>query len=153
EKLGDDSFDVRQEAEADLKKMGPMIMPLLRTALKNQDLEIRTRSQKLLSALEADAKTPLSPVVPRLLALHKPKGAAKAILDYFPFAEDESLIEELQKGLNAVTFSTKGKELVTDPDVLKALADKVPARRGAAAAALCSGPLAEHLEKIRKHLD
>jgi HEAT repeat protein len=149
EKLGDDSFDVRQDAETDLKKMGPMIMPLLRAALKNPDLEIRTRSKKLLAALEADAKTPLSPTVPRLIALRKPKGAAQAILNYVPFAEDESMLESLQTALNAVTF-TNGK---ADPAVIKALTDKVPSRRAVAGAALTTGALADHLDEIRKRLD
>src|SRR3954462_12856998 len=139
EKLGDDAFDERQKAEADLKKMGPMIMPLLKTALKHQDLEVKNRSQKLLTALESDSKTPLSPVVPRLIALRKPKGAAEAILAYVPFAEDESLLDELQNALNAVSFP-EGK---VTPAVVKALADKAPSRRAAAAAALCAGPLAE----------
>jgi HEAT repeat protein len=149
EKLGDDSFDERQKAEADLKKMGPMIMPLLRAALKNQDLEIRTRAGKLLSALEADAKTPLSPTVAKLIALRKPKGAAEAILNYVPFAEDESLLEGLQEALNAVTF-TSGK---ANPVVVKALADKVPARRAAAASALAAGLRGDYMDDIRKRLD
>jgi HEAT repeat protein len=149
EKLGDDVFDERQKAEADLKKMGPMIMPLLKTALKHQDLEVKNRSQKLLTALESDSKTPLSPVVPRLIALRKPKGAVEAILAYVPFAEDESLLEELQNGLNAVAFPA-GK---VHPAVIKALGDKVPSRRAAAAAALCAGPLAENRERIRKILN
>src|SRR5262249_59280530 len=38
------------------------------------------------------------------------------------------------------------------PAIVKALADKVPARRGAAAQALCNGPLADHLPAIRKLL-
>jgi HEAT repeat protein len=149
EKLGDDVFDERQKAEAELKKMGPMIMPLLKTALKHQDLEVKNRSQKLLTALESDSKTPLSPVVARLIALRKPKGAVEAILAYVPFAEDESLLEELQTALNAVTFTT-GK---ANPAVIKAIADKVPSRRAAATAALCAGPLADNMESIRKILN
>jgi HEAT repeat protein len=148
EKLGDDSFKVRQDAETELHKMGGTIMPLLRQALKNPDLEIRNRSQKVLTQLETDKNIPLSPVVPRLLALRKPKGAVEAILAYIPFADDESLVDELQVALNMVAFP-KGK---AHQAVIKALADKVPARRAAAASALCHGPLADHLPQVRQLL-
>lgn len=148
ERLGDDSFDERQKAEVDLKKMGPMILPMLKTALKHADLEVRNRSQKLFTALEADSKTPLSVVVPRLIALRKPKGAVESILAYVPFVEDETMMDELQTALNSVAF-VKGK---ADPAIVKALDDKVPSRRAAAAAALCAGPLADNMELIRKML-
>jgi len=148
EKLGDDTFEVRQKAEADLLKMGGTIMPLLRQALKNSDLEIRNRAQKVLTQLEMDKTVPLNPVIPRLLALRKPKGAVEAILAYIPFADDESIIDELQVALNMTAFP-KGK---AHPAVLKALGDKIAARRGAAAAALCNGPLTEYLPQIRKLL-
>jgi HEAT repeat protein len=148
EKLGDDSFEVRQKSEEDLRKMGGMIIPLLRQALKNPDLEIRNRSHKVLATLEMDKNIPLSPVIPRLLALRKPKGTAEAVLEYIPFADDESLVDELQVALNVVTFP-KGK---VDKAVIKALGDKAPARRAAAAAALCSGAVADHLPQIRQLL-
>jgi HEAT repeat protein len=148
EKLCDDSFDVRQKAEADLKKMGPAIVPLLRAALKSQDLCIRNRSQKILTVLEAESK-PLSPALLRMIALRKPKGAAEAILAYVPFSEDEVALEEAHRALGALTFAT-GK---ADPAVVKALTDKVAARRAAAAVALCSGPLTDHLADLRKLID
>jgi HEAT repeat protein len=148
EKLGDDTFKVRQESESELLKMGGTIIPLLRKALKNPDLEIRNRSQKVLTQLEMDKNVPLSPVVPRLLAMRKPRGAVDAILAYIPFADDESLLDELQVALNMVAFP-RGK---ADPAVIRALADKVPARRAAAASALCHGPLADHLAQIRRLL-
>jgi hypothetical protein len=148
EKLGDDSFEVRQSAEDTLKKMGSMIIPLLRAALKNSDLEIRNRSKKCLDSIEMDKTVPLSPVTPRLIALRKPKGAAEAILAYMPFADDETIFEELQSALNSVAYP-KGK---AHPALLKALADKQPVRRAAAAVALCNGPLADHLPQIRRLL-
>ncbi|MFM7149946.1 MAG: HEAT repeat domain-containing protein, partial [Gemmataceae bacterium] len=63
EKLGDDSFEERQKAEDELKKLGSRILPLLRQATRNNDLEIRNRAGKVLSAIEKDQTTPLSPVV------------------------------------------------------------------------------------------
>jgi HEAT repeat protein len=148
EKLGDDSFDVRQTSEDALKKMGAMIIPLLKQGLKNADLEIRNRSKKCLDAIEMDKTTPLSPVTARLIALRKPAGAAEALLAYMPFADDEVLIEELQAALNTVAYP-KGK---AHPALLKGLADKQPVRRAAAAQALCNGPLGDYLPQIRRLL-
>jgi HEAT repeat protein len=147
ERLGDDSFDVRQKAEEDLKKLGSKIIPILRTAMKNGDLEIRGRVAKLLSNIEADKATPLSAVTCRLIALRKPKGAVESLLAYMPFA-DETVAEDLQTALNSVAFPG-GK---ADPALIKALEDKAPARRQAAGLALCSGPLADNMDNIRKTL-
>jgi HEAT repeat protein len=148
EKLGDDSFEVRQKSEDALKKLGSRIIPLLKQALKNSDLEIRNRAQKCLSAIEMDKTTPLSPVTARLLALRKPKGSIEALLAYLPFAEDDSIVDELQNALNAAAFPA-GKP---HPAILKALDDKNPTRRGAAAMALCNGPLTETMPQIRRLL-
>ncbi len=148
DKLGDDSFDVRQQAEADLKKLGGRALPLLRPALRHADLEVRQRVEACVKAIEGDAATPLSPVTVRLIALRKPAGAAEALLAFLPFADDESLAAEVQAALNALTWSA-GKP---DPAVLRALGDKAPARRAAAAEALCQGPAGEHFEAVRKLL-
>jgi hypothetical protein len=95
-----------------------------------------------------DKVAPLSPVTARLIALRKPKGAAEAILAYLPFADEESLVEELQAALNAVAF--KGGK--ADPAVVKALADRQPVRRAAAGQALCQGPLADYMPQLRRLL-
>jgi HEAT repeat protein len=148
DKLGDDSFEVRQQAENQIKALGTRILPLLKQALKNPDLEVRTRAKKLVEAIERDKIAPLSPVTARLIALHKPKGAAKVILAYLPSAEDDGLVEELQKALNVVAF-VDGK---ADPAILEALSDASAVRRSAAGQALCTGPLADHLPAIRRLL-
>lgn len=148
-KLGDDNFDVREEAEAELKKMGPRIRPLLKAALSDRDLEVRKRSQQIVTAMKMDSNTLLSPTVPRLLAIRKPKGAVEALLAYLPFAGDESLLDELQNALNAVAYPD-GK---AHPDVVKALTDKRAARRAAAAIALCHGARTEQRPAVRKLLE
>jgi HEAT repeat protein len=144
DKLGDDAFEVRQKAEDELKKMGPMIIPLLKGGLKNADLEIRNRCKKCLDSIEADKATPLSPVTARLIALRKPKGATEALLAYMPFAEEEALQEELQAALNVVAYPG-GKP---HPALVRALTDKQSVRRAAAAVALCNGPLSDNLPRI-----
>ncbi|MFO0926733.1 MAG: HEAT repeat domain-containing protein [Gemmataceae bacterium] len=149
EKLGDDSFEERQKAEDQIKRLGTRIVPLLRHALKHADLEVRNRAQKCLAAIEMDKAAPLSPITARLIALRKPKGAVEAILAYLPSAEDEALVDELQTALNAVAF-LDGKP---HPALFKAVTDKAAVRRAAAGQALATGPLAEQMPVLRKLLD
>jgi len=148
EKLGDDNFDSRQEAEESLKKLGTKILPLLRNARGNPDLEVRNRAAKTADAIDMDKDKvpPLSVITARLMALRKPRGGAEAIIAYMPFADDESMAEELQTALNAMAYDG-GK---ANPALLKGIKDaKNPSRRAAAAQALCAGPLGEYMKEIR----
>jgi HEAT repeat protein len=147
-KLGDEEFAVREQATKDLQGMGPLVVPLLRQAARNPDLEVRTRAQQVLASIEQNSDTPLSPVTARLIALRKPTGAAAALLAYLPFADDDALVEEVQSALNAVAYHG-GK---ADPVLVKALSDGAPARRAAAAEALCQGPADEHRAAVRQLL-
>ncbi|MFO0877306.1 MAG: HEAT repeat domain-containing protein [Gemmataceae bacterium] len=149
EKLGDDSFEVRQKAEDELRKLGSRIIPLLKQAQKNLDLEIRNRASKCLAAIEMEKIAPLSPVTARLIALRKPRGAVETLLAYMPFADEDSIADELQTALNAAAFPG-GK---AHPAIVKALEDRSPARRAAAAQALTHGPHAEYLPAIRAMLN
>jgi HEAT repeat protein len=148
ESLGDDSFEVREKAEKALEKMGARIVPLLKRAT-NTDPEVRTRIQKCLVAIEKDKSTPLSPVTFRLIALRRPKDAIEALLAYSPFADDETLQEEVQGAVNSLGFPG-GK---IHPALAKTLSDKVANRRSVAGVALCSGPLAETMPLIRRALE
>ena len=148
EQLGDDVFEDRQKAEEELKKMGAKILPLLRLAKNNPDLEIRNRTQKLVESIEADKTPPLAVNVPRLIALRKPKGAVETILAYLPFADDPTILDELQLALNAVAYSGDKPH----PALVKAVSDKASSRRAAAGVALCAGPLGEQMPLIRKLL-
>lgn len=145
EKLGDDSFEERQKAEDQLKRLGTRVVPLLKQALKHADLEVRNRAQKCLASIEMDKAAPLSPVTARLIALRKPKGSVEAILAYLPSADDDSLVEELQGALNALSF-LDGKP---HPALLQAVGDKAPVRRAAAGQALCTGVLTEVMPQVR----
>jgi hypothetical protein len=151
-KLSDDDFKVREKAEGDLIHLGVSVLPLLKQeAQKNPDTEARRRVQRCVLALEAvqEKFVPLLPAVARLITLRKPPGVAEAILAYLPSLDSEELSEELQHALDAVAFSD-GKP---QPAVLNGLTDKAGVRRAAAAAALCAGRRADHLETVRKLLN
>lgn len=134
-KLGDDAFDVREKATADLIAMGSPVALLLRQAVNNTDPEISQRAQKILERIDKDkaVSTPLAAVSARLVAYRKPAGAAEALLNYLPFAEDPITAAEIQSALIDVAIRD-GK---VEPAVAKALQDGSPLRRSAAGEALC----------------
>lgn len=132
QQLGDDDFDVREKATAELQGLGQAMLSMLRQNLNHPDVEVRARVLSILGTLEKDKAVPLSPVVPRLVALRKPLGAAAALLGYLPFAEDLALQDEVLSALIAVAV----REGVADPALVKALQDTLPIRRAAAAEAL-----------------
>jgi HEAT repeat protein len=146
--LGDGDFSVREKAQAEVKSMGSIIVPLLRNATRHPDLEIRNRARDCLSVMERDKNVPLSPITPRLIGLRKPAGAAEALVAYVPYADEETTLPEVQLALNAVAFKN-GKP---EPDVVRALGDPQGSRRAAAAEALCLGGDRSHLPAIRKML-
>ncbi|HTU91670.1 MAG TPA: HEAT repeat domain-containing protein [Gemmataceae bacterium] len=147
-KLGDADFAIREKAQAEVKAMGSLIVPLLRHAARNSDLEIRSRARDCLSQMERDKNVPLAPITPRLIALRKPAGAADTLLAYTPYADEETSLPEVQLALNAVAL-LRGKP---EEAVVRALSDSQAARRAAAAEALCLGGDRTHLPAIRKLL-
>jgi HEAT repeat protein len=146
--LGDDQFQVREQATKELQAMGPAIVPLLRQAAVSSDLEVGSRAQKLLAVLDKEKTAPLSAVTVRLLAYRKPAGAAEVLLGYLPLAEDETVTAEVRTALAAVAAPDSKPE----PSVLKALDDSLPLRRAAAAEALCRAGPASLRPAIRKLL-
>jgi HEAT repeat protein len=129
---GDDNFDVREKATGELQAMGVAIASILRQYANDPDLEISSRVQKCLQSLDKDKGTPLSPAVPRVVALRKPERAAEVMLAFLPFAEDEQVISEIEAALVAV--GSKGGK--ADPALVRALDDKNPLRRAVAAGVL-----------------
>jgi HEAT repeat protein len=146
--LGDDSFDARQKAKTELQGMGVLVIRMLRSAVNDPDLEISQSARFVLQEIEKDKAAPLSPTAARVVALRKPQGAAEVLLAYLPFCDDESILGEVQAALNAVAYPD-GKPAEA---LVKALEDKSAVRRGAAAEALCLGPLGDNLPAVKKLL-
>src|SRR5262249_47859892 len=103
-KLGDDDYGVREKAEVDLVALGVAAVPLLHQGGEDPDPEINMREKKCLEPIGRDRRAPASPVMARLVALHRPEGAAEALLRYLPFAEDENLAGEVRTALMTVAF-------------------------------------------------
>jgi HEAT repeat protein len=148
-KLGDEVFETREQAAKQLRELGQVALRPLRDAAASGDLEVRNRARDLMNEIEKDKNTPLSPVTARLIALRRPAGAAGAILGFLPFTEDHLLLDEAQAALNAVAH-VDGK---AEPAVLRALEDRYPMRRAAAAEALCQVATPEHQAAVRRLLN
>lgn len=173
--LGDKSFQVRERASTELTDLGSIVVPLLRQALKDPDLEVARRAEECLRRIEQqNPGAALAGAAARLIGLHKPPGAAEVLLAYLPFADDELVADEVCNALSAMS----GKDatipvrigaasmaqvwmgltigLATLPPetaLLSALADRVPVRRAAAAEAVCRAGLSRHLPGVRKLLE
>jgi hypothetical protein len=132
-KLSDDAFEEREKAQAELVRLGSAAVPQLREAATDDDAEVARRARACLDRIE-EAKRPDGAIAAalRLVALRKPEGAAEVLLELAPSLPDEGLARELKAALAAVAVRD-GKP---DRAVEKALEDRDPARRAAAAAAL-----------------
>jgi hypothetical protein len=133
--LGDENFTVREQATADLIHLGAISLPFLRQAAAgdNEDPEVVRRAKTCLTRM-AEVKGSEGPLAAalHLVAMRQPAGAVEVLLALAPTAIDEDLKRDLWTALAALAVPG-GKP---DPRVEKALQDKNPARRAAAAAAL-----------------
>jgi hypothetical protein len=147
--LGDDSFDEREKASAELIALGTRAESFLRDAAEHsRDAEIKRRAEDCLSQLSKESNPALLAAAARVLGARKPDGAAEVLLAYLPEAPGELVADEVCSALAAVALKN-GK---ADPALLKALTDKLPAKRAAAAVALCRAAAKEHLPEVRKLL-
>lgn len=131
--LGSEEFREREAAVKGLIALGPRALPFLRQALKDNDRERAIRAEHCLKVIDAGPGPNVHGAALRLVAHHKPAGAAAALLDYLPFAPNDRLADEAALALTAVA-AVDGK---ADPAVAGALTDKLPLKRAAAAEALC----------------
>jgi hypothetical protein len=148
QKLGDQSFAVREKATVDLIGLGRLARPYLKPALQDRDPEVVRRAERCLAQIDSPTGIVLPLAAARLLAVRKPAGATAVILNFLPLADDELLEAELLTTLAAVGFSG-GK---ADPTLAAALNDSAPARRGAAALLLGQSGSGEQRTAVRKLL-
>ena len=134
EQLGSDSFPVREKASTDLTALGPAALPLLRQSIRTtHDLEVRRRARDCAQQIENGWTSMLAAAAARLLAVRKPAGTAESLLAFLPGPYDEWVNEEIQNTLVAVARADGEGNAV----FIRSLMSSVPARRIAAAVALC----------------
>lgn len=146
--LGSEDFFEREEAFKKVIVLGPRALPFLRAVLKEGDRELVIRAEVCLKIIEGGPGADVHGAVLRQLGLRKPEGAAGAILEYLPFAPNDRLAEEATLALTEVALEG-GKPAAA---LVAALADKFPARRGAAAEVLAKHAFAAHGPAIGKLL-
>src|SRR5687767_7926998 len=69
--LGDDSFEVREKASAQLMALGATAAPYLKDALKDPDIEIVRRAEEILRRVGEGSSGALVDAAARLLAARK----------------------------------------------------------------------------------
>jgi HEAT repeat protein len=151
DQLGKEPFAQRQKATTELREWGSRASALLRRATRHPDPEIAGRAERCLrDSLKGFDAAPLAAAL-RLLGQRPPPGAAAALLDYLPYAEEENLADAAQAAL--VRAAVRDGSL--DEAVPRALADPLPERRAAAGLALCqsqTGFYESHRPALRKLL-
>jgi HEAT repeat protein len=134
-RLGHKTYVMREKAVIELVAAGRRILPMLRDALKDNELEIVRRAQRCIQRIEQEPANRLPAAALRLLALRKPAGAAETLLAYLPFAE-EDYVDDLKSALAALAVRD-GKP---EPALVQALTATHAGVRGAAAEALAAAP-------------
>jgi HEAT repeat protein len=127
--LGDTDFDKREEASKKFVARGRVSLPFLRPALKDNDPEIARRAQACIEEISGGPGPALPCAAVRHLVRKKPDGAVEMLLRYAPFADDESVEDEVLNALRALALRD-GKAVDA---VVAALKDKQAPRRAAAA--------------------
>ncbi len=132
--LADPTATVHDAATGRLVALGEIAVPALRAAANApDDADSAARARQCLLNIEDAQAADLSIAVVRGVAQLRPEGALDALLEYLPFAENEKVAAEVQAALAAVT-PRDGKPPAA---LVRALTDAAPARRAAAAVALC----------------
>jgi hypothetical protein len=147
-RLGDDSFTAREQASRQLVALGPRARQALREAVKDPDVEIARRAQECLRQIEEGASAGVVAAAARLLAHRRPDGAAEALLNYLPSAEEEEVAAEVRAALGDLAVRD-GK---AEPALVRGLGDPHPVKRAAAGEALARARAAEELPAVRKLL-
>ncbi len=152
DRLGNEQFEVRQRAAADLIEFGVQAAPLLRQAARGHDLERVRRAEECLREIADRGGMPLPGAAARLLALRKPAGALEALLDFVPFADNEEMSADVQKALAALAVPDRNSAKLLAPVLLRALDDRLAVKRLAAAQAILDAGILEHRPAVRKLL-
>ena len=133
-KLGDEDFDSRNTATAELEKIGPPAIAPLKLAAKDDATspESQYRSKDLLKRMEKVPHAEIAAACVRALAKAKKPEAVPVLLAYLPLADTSSVSDAIGDTLaEYAVVDGKPSKLLLD-----ALEDQNPIRRGAVGVAL-----------------
>lgn len=147
-RLGDNSFSIREKASNDLLAAGRTALPFVRPAMRDPDLEVARRSQRIVDAIESGTGTALALAAARLLAHRNPPDAAKVLLNYLPFADNDAIEDEILNTLTVVGIrDSKAVEPLVD-----GLTDKSVLKRSAAAMVVGQSPQSDQRKLVKSLL-
>jgi len=147
--LGAESYRVREHAMQELINHGPVVSEVVREAVKDPDLEISSRAEKVLARIqEKDVAIEVPSAAARMLGVRKPADAVVTLYDFLPFADNDGVIDQVRDVLSQL--ATEGGK--PHPVLVKGLEDKIALRRAIAGEALCKANVAGQKDAVRKLL-
>ncbi len=149
QRLRDSDPVQRDQAAAALVRIGAAAVPaLLRAAKDADDTLVAERAERCLAALRPPLAAEISSAAVRMLARRQPANAAEVLLRYLPFADNESVIDEVRTALSRHAYRA-GKP---DPALVAALREPLPLRRAIAVDALGERGVAQPRDGIKQLL-
>lgn len=148
-RLGDEDFDVREQASEELRRAGLSALPILRAASRDRDVEISRRVEICLKAINQEEETGRILAAARLLANQKADGMVTTLMEYLPCVPDDEIIADGLRAALADYTRAIGK---ADPILLRALEEKDVSRRALAVQVIGEALPAER-PIVRKLLD
>jgi len=147
--LGDDEFEKRELASAQLAGMGTKAVPLLQQARNDRDPEIVFRADTLLQRIRDGAGSVVIESAIRLVAVRNPPGACEALLQYAPEIKEDDVKETVQVALVKLAAASDKP----DAALVKALTSETAIVRRMAGAALANDKTREIRPAVLKLLD
>jgi len=148
--LGSETYRLREQAAGELISRGPAVIEILREALKSPDLEIARRAERCLQRIQdTDYAVDVPAAAARLLAVRKPPRTVETLLAYLPFADNDTVADEVRNTLAALAV----REGKADASLVAALEDRNVLRRAAAGEALIKASVKDLKPAVRKLLD
>ena len=148
------SYVERMKATSELKKMGPVVRPLLEHLIQEikADAETMGRLRLVLEQFPPEKDHAAVIAATRLLQRDKPAGSLAVLFDFVPYATDEMVRQEVQRAIEAVALIDN----LPAPLLTEALRAAHPAKRAAAAEALlrvAKRPIKGEMESLLKDPD
>ena len=132
QRLGSDTFEEREKAEAEIRKLGALALPVLAQNRKHSDAEVARRVAECIKAIEDGDELRLIEAAIHLAARRKSEGTVEMLLAYVQAPANDRIRREALAALAALAHDD-GKP---DKTLLEALKDTNPIRRTAAEAVL-----------------
>jgi len=126
--LGNDDFELREQATSALLAIGPAVLPQLKDAVNDRDPEIVQRARYCLDNMERVSTSSVIAAAVRVLGLKEPDKTAELLLAFAPQADSEYVREAIRESLKRVAV----REKKPDAALVAALKDKVALRRALA---------------------